>query len=238
MAAKLKASVSVLALGVALASGSALAYQQGDVVLRAGAALVDPQEDSSEIALNGTNLSDTALDIDSSVGVGSNTQLGLTVMYMLNNNVGVELLAATPFSHEVTANLGGTVVDAAEVKHLPPTVSVQYFPMSSDSALQPYVGIGLNYTLFFDEEVDSELDAVTTSLGLGDAKSLELDDSIGLSFELGCDYAISDTLVLNASVWMIDIDTTATFKYDDGSKITADVDIDPIVYMVGLGYKF
>jgi outer membrane protein len=238
MAAKLKASVSGLALGVALASGSAMAYKQGDMVLRAGAALVEPQEDSSEIALNGTPLSQTPLAIDSSVGVGTNTQLGLTFTYMLSNDVGVELLAATPFSHDVTANLGGTVVKAAEVKHLPPTLSVQYFPMGSDSALQPYVGVGLNYTVFFDEDVDAELDAVTTSLGLGNATGLDLDDSFGIAFELGCDYAISDTLVLNASIWKVDIDTTATFKYADGSKITADVDIDPIAYMLGVGYKF
>ena len=42
MAAKLQASVSVLALGVALVSGSALAYEQGDMVLRGGIAMVDP----------------------------------------------------------------------------------------------------------------------------------------------------------------------------------------------------
>ena len=237
MSAKLKASVSVLALGVAMASGSALAYQQGDMILRAGAAVVEPQEESSEISLNGTTLSD-ALGVDSSVGVGTNTQLGLTFTYMLSDDVGVEVLAATPFSHKVTANLDGTTVDAAEVKHLPPTVSVQYFPMGSDSAFQPYVGIGLNYTVFFDEKVDSELDAVTTTLGLGEANSLKLEDSFGLAFELGCDYAISDTLVLNASVWKIDIDTEATFKYDGGNKLTADVDIDPIAYMIGVGYKF
>jgi len=239
-----KASVSALvlgvAMGVAMSSGSALAYQKGDMIARAGAAVVDPQEDSDTLALNGTPIPDAVPGTaPATAGVDSNTQLGLTFVYMLSDNIGVEVLAATPFSHNITANLGAVgTVDAGEVKHLPPTVSVQYYPLASDSALQPYVGLGLNYTVFFDEKVASELDAVTSSLGLGKAKSLEVDDSFGLAFQLGCDFAINDQLVVNAAVWKIDIDTTATFKYANGSKIEGDVAIDPMVYMVGVGYKF
>lgn len=234
---KMKASVSALALGVALASGSAMAFQQGDMFVRAGAAAVDPREDSSQLSLNGTTLQD-ALGIQTSAGVDSNTQLGLTFTYMVSNNVGLEVLAATPFSHTVTANLGGTTVEAADLKHLPPTISAVYYPMSADSAFQPYVGIGINYTTFFDEDVSSELDAVTTDLGLGEARGLDIDDSFGFAFQIGCDYMVSDTLMINAAVRKIDIDTTATFSYAGGSKIEADVGIDPMVYMVGVGYKF
>lgn len=234
---KMKASVSALALGVALASGSAMAFQQGEMFVRAGAAAVDPQEDSSQLSLNGATLQD-ALGIQTSAGVDSNTQLGLTFTYMVSNNVGIEVLAATPFSHTVTANLGGTTVEAADIKHLPPTVSAVYYPMGADSAFQPYVGIGINYTTFFDEEVSSDLDAVTTDLGLGEARGLDLDDSFGLAFQVGCDYMVSDTLMINAAVRKIDISTTATFSYAGGTEIEADVDIDPMVYMVGVGYKF
>lgn len=232
---RMKASVSALALGVALASGSAMAFQQGELFVRAGAAAVDPQEDSSALSLNGTELAGT------SAGVDSNTQLGLTFTYMVSNNVGIEVLAATPFSHTVTANLtalGAGVVEAADIKHLPPTVSAVYYPMGADSAFQPYVGIGINYTTFFDEDVSSELDAVTTALTLGEARGLELDDSFGLAVQVGCDYMVSDTLMINAAVRKIDISTTATFSYAGGTEIEADVDIDPLVYMVGVGYKF
>lgn len=245
MAAKLKASVSVLALGVAMVSGSALAYQQGDMVLRAGIATVDPQEDSDELTINGASLIDAVDTIaglnvsPATAGVDGNSQLGLTFTYMLSDKLGVEVLAATPFSHDVSANLGEAgVVKAAEVKHLPPTVSVQYYPMDSASLFQPYVGLGLNYTTFFDEEVNAELNGVTTALGLGDATGLKLDDSVGLAVELGCDYAINDNLVINAAIWKIDISTTATFSYANGTKIEANVDIDPLAYMIGLGYKF
>ncbi|AUM11478.1 OmpW/AlkL family protein [Ketobacter alkanivorans] len=226
MAVKLKASVSVLALSVAMASGSVLAYQQGDMVARAGLAMVDPDASSTPLVLNGNVVSDTSVDVD------DNTQLGLTFTYMLSDDIGVEVLAATPFSHTVTAKGLGDDLDAIDLKHLPPTVSIQYFPMASDSVFQPYLGVGLNYTTFFDEKLTSDFKAV---FGDGD---VSLEDSFGLAFELGCDYQLSDNLVLNAAIWTIDIDTSATIKLDSGNKITTDVDIDPLVYMVGVGYKF
>lgn len=226
MAVKLKASVSVLALGVAMASGSALAYQQGDMIARAGLAMVDPDASSTPLVLNGNVVSDTSVDVD------DNTQLGLTFTYMLSDDIGVEVLAATPFSHTVTAKGLSDDLDVIDLKHLPPTVSIQYFPMASDSVFQPYLGVGLNYTTFFDEKLTSDFKAV---FGDGD---VSLEDSFGLAFELGCDYQLSDNLVLNAAIWTIDIDTSATIKLDSGNKITTDVDIDPLVYMVGVGYKF
>ena len=215
---------SLLATGLVCGAGSALAYEAGDIILRAGVASVQPDESSSALKLDGVALAGT------SAGVDNNEQLGLTGTYMLTSNMGIGLLAATPFEHDITAN--GLGVDAGSAKHLPPTLTLQYFPMDSASDFQPYVGIGINYTAFFDEEVDSELEGV---LGSGD---LELDDSIGLALEAGVDYAFDEHWVLNAAVWYIDIETSADFKFDSGSRVKADVDIDPWVYMVGLGYKF
>lgn len=234
---------AVVVMGLALVSGQALAYQQGDVILRAGAALVDPQEDSSELTLNGVDLSDQlagVVDVSpATAGVDSNTQLGLSITYMVSDKVGFELLAATPFSHTVTANLGHAgVVKAADVKHLPPTLSAQYYLMGRESPLQIYAGIGLNYTTFFDEEVDAQLDGITSALGLGEATGVDLDDSFGLALQLGCDYKVGDNFIINAAVWRVDIDTTATFSYAGGNRIETEVGIDPMVYMVGAGYLF
>ncbi len=215
---------SLLATSLVCGPGSALAYEKGDIILRAGVASVQPDESSSALKLDGTALAGTR------VGVDNNEQLGLTGTYMLTSNMGIGLLAATPFEHDITAN--GLGVDAGSTKHLPPTLTLQYFPMDSASDFQPYVGIGINYTAFFDEKVDSELEGV---LGRGD---LELDDSIGLALEAGVDYAFDEHWVLNAAVWYIDIETSADFKFDSGSRVKADVDIDPWVYMLGLGYKF
>ncbi|MBU6951311.1 OmpW family protein [Hahella sp. HN01] len=223
-----KLSKSMLALGLLACAGSAMAHQPGDMVLRVGAAMVDPQDDSSTLRLNGASLD------GSSVSVDSNTQLGLTFTYMLREHIGLEVLAATPFSHEVSAHgsVAGDNLKTAEVKHLPPTVSVQYYPMEAGSAFQPYVGVGVNYTLFFDEELTTDFKDA-----MGDGK-IKLDNSFGAAFQLGVDYQLTDNLVVNAAVWKIGIDTTATIDLDSGAQIKTDVDIDPLVYMVGVGYKF
>ena len=213
-----------IALGLSLAvaafaSHNASAYEASDVILRVGAATVAPDESSSE-------LSSAALGgkvAGSSASVGDNTQLGITGTWMLTSNVGLGLLAATPFEHDV---------DAGSVKHLPPTLTVQYFPMGSGSAIQPYLGAGLNYTTFFSESVAGELESV-----LGDG-SLKLDDSWGLALEAGIDIALGENWLLNGAVWYLDIDTTATFRFDSGVRVKTDVDIDPWVYAITLGYKF
>ena len=216
---------SILATGLVCAASSTFAYETGDLILRAGVASVQPDEDSSNLELNGSGIPGT------SAGVDNSEQLGLTVSYMLTPHLGLGVLAATPFEHDIKAN--GLGLDAGEAKQLPPTITLQYFPMDSASAFQPYVGIGINYTIFFSEDVDSELEAA-----LGTKGDLELDDSFGLAAQIGADYAINEHWVLNASVWYLDIDTDATFKFDDGTRIEADVDVDPWVYMLGLGYRF
>lgn len=220
-----KSLLSASILAMALAAPFAHAYQAGDIILRAGAATVDPHEDSSALKLNGATLGGQAT-------VDSNTQLGLTGTYMLSDNLGVGLLAATPFEHSVgVKGLGGLDGDLADIKHLPPTLTLQYFPLDKSSRLQPYVGAGINYTTFFDEDLTSQREAQGFS-------NLELDDSWGLALEAGVDYMLSDSLLLNASVWYLDIDTTATTDLAGAGQVKVDVDIDPFVYMVGLGYKF
>lgn len=219
---------SLLALSIlasVLAAPLAQAYEAGDIILRAGAATVDPQEDSSALELNGATLGGQAT-------VDSNTQLGLTGTFMLSDNLGIGLLAATPFEHEVgVKGLGGLDGKLADIKHLPPTLTLQYFPLHASSRLQPYVGAGINYTIFFDEELTSQREGQGFS-------NLELDDSWGLALEAGVDYMLTDTLLLNATVWYLDIDTTATTDLAGAGQVEVDVDIDPWVYMVGLGYKF
>lgn len=221
--------LSVLAAGVALGMMPVVqAYQAGDMIVRVGAVSVQPDDSSSALGLNGTRLAGTG------VSVSSDTQLGITGTYMVTDHLGLSLLAATPFQHDIKANLGGASVKAGDTKHLPPTLTLQYYPMSSGSAFQPYIGGGLNYTAFFSESVSSQLEG---ALGAGNGK-LELDDSWGLAFNAGFDYKLTENWSVGAAVWYIDIDTTARLKFDSGVRVKADVDIDPWVYMLSLGYKF
>lgn len=210
-------------LALAVAAPIAQAHQAGDIIVRAGAITVDPHEDSSNVKIGGVKAAGTAATLD------SDTQLGLNFAYMLTDKLGVELLAATPFSHDIgTKGLGG--LKLGSVKHLPPTLSLVYYPLDSKSAFQPYVGAGINYTWFFDDKLSSEAEGA-------DFRGLDLKDSWGWAAQLGADYMLTDNLMINAQVRYIDIETTGT-TYLAGDKVKVDVDVDPFVYMVGLGYKF
>lgn len=207
-------------------TGIAAAHEPGDFIVRSGYANVEPDDSSGALELNG----DRAPLAGAEVGVESDAQLGITIAYMLTDHLGVELLASTPFEHEITEK-GIGVDKIGTTKHLPPTLNLQYFPMSADSAFQPYVGIGVNYTVFFEEDTSSALEG---ALGNTD---MSLDDSFGLSLQIGADYAFNDHWMVNASVWRLDLGTTAEIDSDAG-KVEVDVDIDPWVYMLGVGYKF
>ncbi|WP_296132057.1 OmpW family outer membrane protein [Pseudomonas sp. Ga0074129] len=214
-------------LALAIAAPLAQAHQAGDIIVRAGAITVDPQESSSDIWVGalGGDVAGTKATLD------SDTQLGLNFAYMLTNNIGIELLAVTPFSHNVgVKGLGGLDGNLGELKHLPPTLSVVYYPLDASSAFQPYVGAGINYTWFFDTELSS------TAKDNG-FSGLDMKDSWGLAAQVGMDYMLTDNIMLNAQVRYIDIETTGTTNIL-GDKVKVDVDVDPFVYMVGLGYKF
>ncbi|MCK3658791.1 hypothetical protein A4G18_08730 [Pasteurellaceae bacterium Pebbles2] len=208
----MKKSILAAGLAVALASGMASAHQAGDVLLRAGGALVVPSVSNSS---NDTN---PALNLD----VNSNAQLGLTATYMLTDNFGVELLAATPFSHEI--KLGKTLV--GKTKHLPPSLYAQYYFLDKDAAARPYIGAGVNYTTFFNEK--EKLAGVT---------DLKLKDSWGVMANAGVDIKVSDNLFLNAAVYYAKIKTKATFKLA-GAAHSQDVTLDPTVFFLGVGYRF
>ncbi|MGO1501221.1 MAG: OmpW/AlkL family protein [Marinobacter sp.] len=229
--------LSVIAAAVMAVAPAAQAFEAGDFILRAGAVHVAPDDSSDVITANGA----AVLGSDARVAVDSNTQLGLRATYMFTSNIGLGVLGATPFKHNI--NGAGDLAAAGklgETKHLPPTLTLQYFPMHSSSALQPFVGVGVNYTTFFEEKTT---DTVAGALG-ADSTKLKLDDSVGVAFEAGVDYMLSENFGLNAAVWWADINTDATITaYDGAGNVAAktdkfDVEIDPMVYMVGFTYKF
>ncbi|KIU51142.1 MULTISPECIES: OmpW family outer membrane protein [Pseudomonas] len=225
-----KSLLSASLIALALAAPVAHAHQAGDFILRAGAITTAPNEDSGDIKLDGTKVGGTKATLD------SDTQLGLAFAYMLTDHIGLELLAATPFQHEVGVKGLGAGLDGklANIKQLPPTLSLQYYPMEPTSKFQPYAGIGLNYTLFFDEDLSSSRKAQGFS-------NMKLKDSVGLAGQLGMDYMLTDNLLVNAAVWYVDIDTKATIDGPSAlgvGKTKVSVDVDPWVYMVGVGYKF
>jgi len=195
----------------------AFAHQEGDFIVRAGAAMVAPNESSDDVA----GLGEFSIEDD--------TQLGLNFTYMYSDNIGIELVAASPFTHEVSLDNVGVI---AEVNQLPPTLLVEYYFGNAQSKLRPYVGVGINYTIFFDDSFTGNPNASSLNLN-----SLELSNSVGVAAKIGLDYKLSDKWLVNASVMYADINTDVEFK-SGNTDIKIDTDIDPFVYMVSLGYVF
>ncbi len=190
-------------------SSQTLAVSKGDWLVRFGGASVNPNDSSGTLSLAPT----VGVAVDSGVAAFAN------VSYMIRDNIALELLAATPFSHDISAT-GALSGKIAEVKHLPPTFSVQYH-FAPKSNVRPYVGGGINYTTFFSEKAT----AVITSISL--------DDSWGLAAQAGVDVDINQNWFFNADLRYIDIETTATTNLG-----TVDVTIDPWVLSVGVGTTF
>ncbi len=194
-------TLAALTLSTALIALAApvSAQSQGEWAFGIGAGYLDPKSDNGTLA---------GLDAE----VDSDTSVIFTAEYFLRDNLGIELLAATPFSHDVT--LGGSI-DAGSTKHLPPTLSLNYhFP--TNSVWKPYVGAGINYTIFFDE-----------SSALGD---LELDDSVGIAVQAGLDYMVSENGAVRLNLRWFDIDTDVSLNGTD----IGTADIDP--WLVGISY--
>ena len=184
-------------------STPAFAQSQGDWLLGVGVGNVSPKDDNGTLA-------------GGEADVGSSTRPIFTAEYFVRDNLGIELLAATPFEHDISISGIG---DAGSVKHLPPTLSLNYH-FQTNSDFTPYVGAGINYTTFFDEESD-----------LGD---LSVDDSWGLSLQAGVDYAVSDNGALRLNVRWFDIDSDVELN---GASI-GEVEIDPWLFGVAYVHRF
>lgn len=201
----------VLAAATALTMTTAFAVPAGTWSIAAGAHMVDPKSD------NGT-LADGAFSVE----VDDDIRPTISGEYFIANNVGIELLAAIPFHHDITlTDADGETVDG-KTQHLPPTLSLQYhfdgynMPMN----LKPFVGVGVNYTTFFEEKV-----------ALGD---LELDDSVGVAGHVGLDIPFAPTEAFRIDARYMDIKTDAKL---DGNDI-GEVDISPWVYGIAFVKQF
>jgi len=217
-------------------SAPVLAMEQGDWIIRGGAANVDPDASSDPIRIP----TDPVTVLPGGVDVKDDTQLGLTVSYMLTDQWSVEVLASTPFEHDIV--LEDAPVDAGSTKHLPPTVTLNWYPRGGQDGWQPFIGAGLNYTYFWDETADGQLKSALGEIVGGPGADplpadLDLDPSWGLALRAGLDFPINDHWAVTASMYWIDIDTEAQVS-TPAANVDFDVEIDPFVYFLGAAYKF
>ena len=206
--------LSGLAAALTLAAAPAMAQSKGDWTLGVGVHAVDPTSDAGD--LNGAALGLGAL----STKVDSDVKPTVTFEYFVADNVGIEVLGALPFKHEVSIDGVGKV---GETKQLPPVVSLQYH-FANSSKVTPFVGLGVNYTKFFS----------TDSKGALEGTKLKLEDSWGLAAHAGLDFAVSDKGALRVDLRWADIDTKVKVN---GNKLGT-AKIDPLVYGVAYVFKF
>ncbi len=206
--------VSVLGAAVALVAAPAVAQSKGDWTLGVGIHAVDPTSDAGD--LDGTALGLGRLP----TSVDRDVKPTLTFEYFVADNVGIEVLAALPFKHEISIAGVGKV---GETRQLPPVVSLQYH-FANRSKFTPFMGLGVNYTRFFSTDAQGALAGTR----------LQLEDSWGLAAHAGVDVALGDNGALRADLRWADIDSKV--KVNGATLGTATVD--PLVYGVAYVFRF
>lgn len=203
----MKAAVIGTAMAGLLVAGP-VQSQEGSWLVRGR--ILSMQNDngnSPELALGKVSLSDKVFpEID--------------INYFFTKNIAAELILTYPQEHDV--ELGGTKIGT--VKQLPPTLLAQYHFLP-DGQIDPYVGLGLNYTRVSGASFDPSVSAFDLSVD----KS-----SVGLALQVGLDYKIDKTWSVNVDVKYIDIKVDVKSA---GTKLT-ELKVSPLIAGVGVGYRF
>ena len=152
----------------------------------------------------------------------------LDFTYFFNKNVAAELILGTTKHDVVDEKSALGDVDLGSVWLLPPTLTLQYhfYPTKT---LKPYLGAGLNYTIFYSVDEGSVV------------KGLDYDNAVGFALQGGLDYMLNDKYFLNFDIKKLflktDVNVDAT-NLASGLKIPAEVNIDPLLIGFGVGMKF
>lgn len=198
----------IMPLAFALTINSAFA---GDFMVRMRAIGVMPDESGTPSAVGGD------------VKLGDDAVPEIDISYFFTDRFAVELVLATA-QHSASAQ--GTDLnnlDLGEVSLLPPTLLAQYHHQMGK--LKPYVGAGINYTIFYNVEP-------------GVARSVRYENSMGWAWQVGADYEIASNVYLNFDLKKLYLSTDVEVNTYSNGQVTADVDINPWIVGLGVGYRF
>lgn len=194
-------------------AGAGLAAGDSPWMVRVRALGIIPDDSSSRISVIGGEA-----EVDSAIAPD------LNFTYFFTDNIAAEL-TLTYAEHDVSAEKTAVGnVDLGSLDLLPPTLTAQYHFMPNKT-FRPYVGAGISYVLIPDEDP-------------GDADWVDYDDNeIGYALQVGFDYFFTDNWSLNVDlkkVW-VDVDVAVGAL---GTVVTTNVDVDPWLIGVGIGYRF
>jgi outer membrane protein OmpA-like peptidoglycan-associated protein len=201
---KKSAFLALLAAGV-LAASTASAAQQPWIV-KGGLGYLMPKSSVGTVDF-GTG----KLDVEVDDGWGFVFSVG----YMFDEHWALEVLASSPFSHDITIKGAGE----AETDLLPPTVSALYY-FNPGGRTRPYLGAGINFTEFFNEDPDE----------------LHLGGSVGPAAAAGLDFMFTRHWFATLDLRWIYVDTEV--KADGSQKDYGHLQLNPLLASVMVGYRF
>lgn len=191
-----------------------LSAQNWQVRLRGVA--VQPNEKSEVSAIGGD------------VNISNSFIPELDFTYFFNKNFAAELILGTTKHDVVDEKSALGDVDLGSVWLLPPTLTLQYhfYPTKT---LKPYLGAGLNYTIFY-------------GVKSGAVKDVNYDNALGFALQGGVDYMLNDKYFLNFDLKKLflktDVDVDASNAVPGATSVPAKVNIDPLLIGFGVGMKF
>ena len=195
--------------------------KQGDVLARLRAIMVAPNESSGTIQ---PGFPTERVSVDNAV------MPEVDFTYMFTDNIGAELILATTKHHVRGKQALKPLGDLAGTWVLPPTLTLQYH-VPTGGKVRPYVGAGVNYTMFYSEKASNSLE---NAIGRTD---VHLKDSFGYAVQAGVDIDVSEKFFINFDIKYIDMDTTARLTSPGGVN-RVKVSLDPIVAGIGIGTRF
>lgn len=220
--------IIVKLLGCALAlsvSAGAMAQEAGTIMAKIGYAYFDPIVGSGD--LSAPSLPGTKVD------VGTAHTFIITATYMFTDNISAEFYGGVPLKHDMYA--AGSIQGAGvigTVKQVPPTLFGQYRFLDAKSAFRPYIGLGITYVHFQDEEGTAVLTALTNPGG--PPTTFNVKDAWGITPQIGFTAAINSKWLLDVSVNKSLVKTTTTLS--TGQYV--DTTLNPVVSQISLEYRF
>ncbi len=229
---------SILALSLAMMMPSLSFAEAGDWVVRLRAVNVSPNDDSSLGKTVNSLLGAPVMSPGAELSVDHNWVQDLDISYYFTKHIAAELILALGTEHDVSIKGDSAGVignqDLGSVDLLPPTLTVQWH-FNPDQKFDPYVGAGVNYTYFLDRDLNGSSGAIA-----GNDIRVE-SDSWGLAFQAGLDVNLDNGWMLNADVKYMKIDTDVELRGNAAGapwrKIDS-LDIDPLVWGIGVGKRF